>query len=145
MDLETVSKLVVAHSSPEKLKAEKCLTEKASRQRMYHSFKWGMICFILGMASLATTKTLSLDKTYNLGPLFLLFLGMGIMLYGLLSAMRGSAAQGSQVSRRRPHWGASRSGSDQGIDVARIPVSIPSITERTTKLLATEDVAKPRE
>jgi hypothetical protein len=145
MDLETVSKLVVAHSSPEKLKAEKCLTEKASRQRMYHSFKWGMICFILGMASLATTKTLSLDKTYNLGPLFLLFLGMGIMLYGLLSAMRGSAAQGSQVLDAGPTGELHEAEATRELTSPRIPVSIPSITERTTKLLATEDVAKPRE
>ena len=77
MDLETVSKLVAAHSSPETLKLEKSGTDKVSRQRMYQSFKWGLICFILGMAALATTKTLSLDKTFNLGPLLLLFLGMG--------------------------------------------------------------------
>jgi hypothetical protein len=39
---------------------------------MYQSIKWGMICFILGTAALATTKTLGLDKVFNLGPLFLL-------------------------------------------------------------------------
>src|SRR6185436_12458013 len=82
MDLETVSKLVAAHSSPETLKLEKSLSEKATQKRMYQSIKWGMICFILGMAALATTKTLGLDKVFNLGPLFLLFMGMGIMLYG---------------------------------------------------------------
>ena len=92
MDLETVSKLVAAHSSPESLRLEKSLTEKANRQRMYQSLKWGMICFILGMAALATTKTLALDKIFNLGPLFLLFMGMGLMLYSVLLPMRERAS-----------------------------------------------------
>jgi len=34
MDLETVSKLVAAHSSPETLEIEKSLTEKAAGKRM---------------------------------------------------------------------------------------------------------------
>jgi len=145
MDLETVSKLVAAHSSPETLKLEKSLSEKATQKRMYQSIKWGMICFILGMASLATTKTLSLDKTYNLGPLFLLFLGMGIMLYGLLSSMRGSVAQGSQFLDAGPTGELHEAEATRELTSPRMPVYIPSITERTTKLLATEDVAKPRE
>ena len=97
MDLETVSKLVAAHSSPETLKLEKSLTEKANRQRMYQSFKWGLICFILGMAALATTKTLGLDKTFNLGPLLLLFMGMGIMCYGVLAPMRDRASSSRKL------------------------------------------------
>jgi hypothetical protein len=145
MDLETVSKLVVAHSSPEKLKLERSLTEKASRQRMYQSFKWGMICFLLGMASLATVKTLSLDKTAKLGPLFLLFIGMGIMFYGLLSAMRGSTSQSSRVLDAGGTGELHEAGATKELTSARLPVSVPSITERTTQLLATEDVDKPRE
>jgi len=145
MDLENVSKLVVAHSSPEKLKAEKCLTKKSSRERMYQSFKWGVICFLLGMASLATTRTLSLDKTYNLGPLFLVFIGMGIMLYGLLSAMRASASQTSKVLDAGRTGELHEAEATKELPSARVPVSVPSITERTTQLLATEDVGKPRE
>jgi uncharacterized membrane protein YvbJ len=61
MDLETVSKLVAEHSSPETLKVEKALIERANRQRMYQSLKWGMISLILGMALLVTAKTLALD------------------------------------------------------------------------------------
>ena len=147
MDLETVSKLVAAHASPEALKLEKSLSKKASQQRMYQSIKWGMICFILGMASLALTKTLSLDKIFNLGPLFLLFAGMGIMLYGaVLSPMRDNVSS----SRKLPGLGSTselpETETTKELPPARVvPVPVASITERTTQLIATEDAGKPRE
>jgi hypothetical protein len=142
MDLETVSKLVAAHSSPEKLKLEKSLTEKAIRLRMYQSFKWGMICFILGMALLAATKTIGLDKMFNLGPLFLLFLGMGIMLFGALSPMR-HALQSKKVLDPGRTAELHEAGATKELPSARVPVPVASITERTTQLIATEDMSRP--
>ena len=146
MDLETVSKLVAAHSSPETLKLEKSLSEKATQKRMYQSIKWGMICFILGMAALATTKTLGLDKVFNLGPLFLLFMGMGIMLYGaVLFPMRERASS----SRKLPGPGSSSELPETEITkelpAARVSVPVASVTERTTQLIATEKVIRPDE
>jgi hypothetical protein len=146
MDLETVSKLVAAHSSPEALKLEKSLTEKANRQRMYQSFKWGMTCFILGMATLTITKTLGFDKTFNLGPLLLLFVGMGIMFYGgVLAPMRDHASS----SRKLPGLGSSselaETEATKELPAARVPVPVASVTERTTQLIATEKVRPSRE
>jgi len=145
MDLETVSKLVAAHSSPESLRLEKSLTEKANRQRMYQSFKWGMTCFILGMATLATVKTLGFDKTFNLGPLLLLFVGMFIMFYGgVLAPMR---ERGASSSRKLPGPGSTSelpgTENTKELPAARVPVPVASVTERTTQLIATEKV--PRE
>ena len=145
MDLETVSKLVAAHSSPETLKLEKSLTDKANRQRMYQSLKWGMICFILGMAALATTKTLALDKIFNLGPLFLLFMGMGLMLYSVLLPMRDRVSN----SKRLPGLGSTselpETETTKELPAARVPVPVASITERTTQLIASEKIGTPRE
>ena len=145
MDLETVSKLVAAHSSPETLKLEKSLTEKANRQRMYQSFKYGMICFIVGMAALATTKTLSLEKVFNLGPLLLLFVGMGVMFYGVLAPMRERASS----ARKLPGLGATsqlpETETTKELPAARVPVPVASVTERTTQLIATKKVGTPRE
>lgn len=146
MDLETVSKLVAAHSSPETLKLEKSLTDKANRQRMYQSFKWGMTCFILGMATLAATKTLGFDKTFNLGPLLLLFVGMGIMFYGgVLAPMRDHALS----SRRLPAPGSASKLPETEITkelpAAGVPVPVASVTERTTQLIANEKAGTPRE
>jgi hypothetical protein len=145
MDLETVSKLVARHSSPEALKLEKALTEKTTRQRTYQSFKWGMICFIVGMAALAAMKTLALDKVFNLAPLFLLFAGMGIMLYGALTPMRDRATS----SRKLPGLGSTselpEAETTKELPAARVPVPVASVTERTTQLIANEKVATPRE
>ena len=146
MDLETVSKLVAAHSSPESLKLEKSLTEKANRQRMYQSFKWGMTCFILGTAALAATKTLGFDKTFNLGPLLLVFVGMGIMFYGgVLLPMRERVPG----SRKLPGPGSTselpETETTKELPAARIPVPVASVTERTTQLIAVEKMGTPRE
>jgi hypothetical protein len=143
MDMETVSKLVLAHSSPEKVKLETSRSERAIRQRMYRSFKYGMICFIGGMAALAFVKTLGFDKTYNLGPLLLLFAGMGVMVFGLFSAMRDHAS--------KPRKGLDRGRTGELHEVeetkelrsARVPVSVPSVTERTTQLIV-PGIAKGR-
>jgi hypothetical protein len=146
MDLETVSQLVTAHASPETLKREKSLTKKAIQQRMYQSFKWGMIFFILGMASLAATKTLGFDKIFNLGPLFLLFLGMGIMLFGALSPMRDQrASQARKVPDPRLTGELHEAEATKELASARVPVPVPSITERTTQLIANKDLDKSRE
>lgn len=146
MDLETVSNLVIAHSSPEALKREKSLTKKAIQQRMYQSFKWGMIFFIFGMASLATVKTLGFAKVFNLGPLFLLFLGMGIMLFGALSPMRDHhALQARKTLPPKQTGELHEAETTRELPAARVPVSVPSITERTTQLIATEDAGKSRQ
>lgn len=146
MDLETVSQLVTAHASPETLKREKSLTKRAIQRRMYQSFKWAMIIFILGMASLATVKTLGFAKVYNLGPLFLVFLGMGLMLFGALSPMRDRYALQARKVLHPPRTGELHEAeATKALASARVPVSIPSITERTTQLIANEDIVKSRE
>jgi hypothetical protein len=136
MDMETVSKLVLAHSSPEKLKQEKSLTEKARRHRMYRSFKYGFVCFIVGMAALAATRTLGFDKTYNLGPLLLLFAGMGVMFFGALSLKGEGALKSTKVLDPGQTGELYKVEETKELSSARVPASVPSVTERTTQLIA---------
>jgi hypothetical protein len=145
MDLETVSKLVAAHSSPDTLKLEKLVTEKAVRQRMYRSLKFGMMCFILGMAALATTKTLGLDKIYNLGPLFLLFMAMGLMCYAVLAPMRDRASSSKTLPGPGSTSELPETETTRELPAARVPVPVASVTERTTQLIATEKVGTPQD
>ena len=145
MDLETVSKLVARHSSPEALKLEKSHTERASQQRMYQSFKYGMICFVGGMAALAITKTLAFDKIFNLAPLLLLFAGMGIMLYGVLTSMRDRVSSSKRLPGLRPTSELPETETTKELPSARVPVPVASVTERTTQLIATEKVSRPPE
>ena len=145
MDLETVSKLVVEHSSPEALKLEESLTRKNKQQRMYQSLKWGMISLILGMAVLTIVKTLALDKTFNLVGALLLFMAMGLMAYSVLAPM------GERASRSRKLPGSGRTSelseaeTTKALPGAGVPIPAASITERTTQLIATEKVSARRE
>jgi len=146
MDLESVSKLVVAHSSPEALKLEKARGKRAAQERMYQSFKFGLIMFVAGMAGLFITKTLGFPKSYNLIGGLLLFLAMGLMIHGLLAAMRESASR----SRKLPTSAGTTSELPEAeitkaLPSARVPVPVASVTERTTQLISVEKTGTPSE
>jgi hypothetical protein len=145
MDLEAVSRLVARHSSPEALKPEESRTKRASQQRMYQTFKYGMICFVGGMAALAITKTLAFDKIYNLAPLLLLFAGIGIMLYGVVTSMRDRASSSRTLPGLRSTGELPETESTKELPSARVPVPVASVTERTTQLIANEKVGTTRE
>ncbi len=143
--LESVGKLVADHSSPEDLKLEKSQTEKAIQQRMYRSLMWGMISFILGMAVLVVVKTFSLDKTINLIGTLFLFIAMGLMTYGVLSRMRDGPAPSRKLPPPDRINHLPQADTTKQLPSERVPVPLPSVTERTTQLIAADDVAKPRE
>src|SRR6185295_6793008 len=145
MGLETVSKLVAEHSSPEMLKVEKSLSKKASQQRMYNSLKWGMMAFILGMAMIFLVKTLGLGKGFNLVGGFFLFLAMGWMCYAVLSPMRDRSAASRAFPRPRRTEELPQMANTMELPPARVPVPAASITERTTQLIAADDAVKRSE
>ncbi|MGH9873364.1 MAG: zinc ribbon domain-containing protein [Pyrinomonadaceae bacterium] len=144
MDLETVSKLVAEHSSPDRLKLEKSLSEKASQQRMYHSLKWGMICLILGMAVLTVVKTLALDKTFNLAGALLLFMAMGLMCYSVLAPLHERASNSKKLPESDRTGELPETETTKELPPARVPVPVASVTERTTQLIASEKAGTPR-
>ena len=145
MDLETVSKLVAEHASPEALKLEESLTKKHRQQRMYQSLKWGMISLILGMAVLTIVKTLALDKTFNLVGALLLFMAMGLMAYSVIAPLGERAAKSSKLPGAGGTSDLSEAASTKELPAARAPIPVASVTERTTQLIATEKVSAPRE
>jgi hypothetical protein len=145
MGLETVSKLVAEHSSPEMLKVEKSLCKRAIEQRMYTSLKWGMMAFILGMAMLFLVKTIGLGKGFNLIGGSLLFLSMGWMCYAVLSPMRDGSLNSNRFPRRVQPEELPRTDITKELPAARIPVSVASITERTTQLISADVAGKRSE
>jgi len=74
-----------------------------------------------------------------------LFVGMGVMFYGVLAPMRDRASS----SRTLPVPGTTselpQTETTKELPAARVPVPVASVTERTTQLIATEKVAAPRE
>jgi hypothetical protein len=141
-----VSKLVVAHSSPEALKLEKARGKRAGQERMYQSMKFGLTMFILGMAALFTTKTLGFPKSYNLIGGLVLFLGMGLMIQGMFAGMRAGASRSRKLpTSARTTSELPESENTKELPSARVPVPVASITERTTQLIAIEKTRTPSE
>ena len=148
MDLETVSKLVAKHSSPEALQIEKLLAENKRQRKMYQSLKWGMICLILGMALLTIVKTFGLDGKLNIVGALVLFMAMGLMCYSVLTPLREGAPSSRKI------FGTARTAelpkfpeadTTKELPAASVPVPVGSVTERTTQLIANEKIAPPRE
>jgi hypothetical protein len=142
MDLETVSKLVAQHSSPEGLKHEKLLAKGSAQQRVVQSFGLGVGSLILGLALLFVLKTLEVDKTYHLIAAFFLFMGMGVMCYGLFSAARAGAMKPGKLPQPDQQGELTQTEVTKELPSARVPVPVASITERTTQLIANEDAVK---
>ena len=145
MELDAVSKLVVAHSSPEALKLEKMLARKSIQQQVYHSAKWGLSLFILGMAVLFTTKTLGFAKPFNLVGGAIMFMAMGLMCYSLLVPLRHAGSRSRKLPGSGPTGELPEAASTKELPAAREPVPVASVTERTTQLIAVEKMGAPRE
>lgn len=145
MDLETVSKLVVAHSSPELLKLEKVRDKRAGQERMLKSLKFGFSMFILGMAVLFITKTLEFPKPFNLIGGSLLFLAMGLMFYGILTPMRDRGSRSRKLPTSARTSELPEAETTKELPAARVPVPVASVTERTTQLIAIEKTGTPGE
>lgn len=144
MDLEAVSKLVVAHSSPEAPKLEKG-PSKRDQKGMPRPLRFGLNMFILGMAVLFITKALEFPWPFNLVGSLLLFLAMGLMFYRVLTRKR----DGGSRSRMLPGFGRSSELQEPEIakelPSARFPLPVASVTDRTTQLISTEKTGMPRE
>jgi hypothetical protein len=140
--LETISKLVAEHSSPDMLKHEKSLSRKANELRLFNSLKWGMMAFILGMAVLFLVKTIGLGKGFNLIGGALLFISMGWMCYAVLSPMRDPLSRSRKFRALGMTGELPETANTTELAPARVPVPIASITERTTQLISADDTAR---
>ena len=77
--------------------------------------------------------------------LLLLFAAMGLMAYSVIAPMSTRARK----SRKLPEAGRtselSEAETTRELPAARVPLPVPSVTERTTQLIATENARTPHE
>jgi hypothetical protein len=138
-NLEPVSKLIVNNPDADQLKLEKAEREKLALRRMVSWMMWGMLILLIGVVLIVINKQFQLDPLVKLLGTFLTLGGVSVTMYGLLDAMRGG--------KGRPKSGAIDVGShnidtEEGFKAdttreleARLPVPLPSVTERTTQLI----------
>ena len=141
-NLEPVSKLIVNNPHAGQLKLERAEREKLALHRMVSWMMWGMLILLIGVVVIVINKTFNLDPLVKLLGTFITLGGVSVTMYGLLDTMRGG--------KGRPKSGAIDVGinnTDTGEVVkadttreleARLPVPLPSVTERTTQLIGNE-------
>ena len=137
MSLETVGKLVAKHTgSPAAVQAklDKAEAEKALVRSMFNWMIWGMVLVGIGVVMVVVNKNFPIGDWFRFLGSLLGIGGMGVMTAGVLNAAR----RGTLPSRREP---AQLSGSPDTNELPanRLPAELPSVTERTTQLIAVEE------
>lgn len=137
-NLEPVGKLIVNNPAADQLKLEKAEREKLALRRMVSWMMWGMLILLIGVVVIVINKQFNLDPLVKLVGTFLTLGGVSVAMYGLLDTMRGGKARpkpevietGSSNTSEEPV----KADTTRELE-GRLPVPLPSVTERTTQLI----------
>ena len=136
MSLETVGKLVAKHTgSPAAVqtKRDRAEAEKAIVRSMFTWMMWGMLIVGIGVVMVVLNKSFPIGDWFRfLGSLTAIG-GTGVMIGGVFNAIR----RGTLPSRREPDQ-LDESPDTNELPTTRLPAELPSVTERTTQLIAVE-------
>jgi hypothetical protein len=152
MNLLPVGQLVSQHSATpaeKQSKVHKAFCEREMARGMFSWIWWGMVIMGIGVLMLVFAKNLVAFKIYDpelaallrmLSTLVILG-GTGSAMFGVLNSMRkGVALSGA----RRPAE-LSEQVNTKELPTSPMPLSLPSVTERTTQLISPETVSRTDE
>jgi hypothetical protein len=137
MSLETVGKLVAKHigtPAEAQAKLDRAEAEKAIVRSMFNWMIWGMLLVGIGVAMVIINKSFPIGDWFRLMGSLLVIGGMGLTVGGVLSAVR----RGTLPSQRQPDRLAGLPDTNE-LPTNRLPAELPSVTERTTQLIAVEE------
>ena len=119
-------------TSPEDAKLDRARREALIVRQMLRWLAWGIIVLGLGVLMLVVDKSFDVGKAFKFVCTLVMLAGMGIATYGVISAMmRGGAATLKASEPKKDELRAATTRELQG----GAPISIPSVTERTTELI----------
>jgi len=147
-NLEPITKLVVQRPPSEESQLDKHEQEKAITRRMFRIMGWGLLIVLVGVVLVVLTRGFAPDGLENLlGPLGLIFLlgGTAVAGYSIFDAIRESTKPALAKARVTKDGEISQAETTKELLEERIPVPVPSVTERTTRLIASERKAVKRE
>ena len=137
MSLETVGKLVAKHTGTPAIaqaKLDRADAEKAIVRSMFNWMIWGMLLVLIGVIMIVVNKNFPIGNWFRLLSSLLVLGGMGLATGGVLNAVR----RGTLPSRREPDQLDGPPDTNE-LPTNQIPAELPSVTERTTQLIAVED------
>ena len=118
--------------SPEDAKLDRARREALIVRQMFRWLAWGIIVLGLGVLMLVIDKSFDVGKAFKFVCTLVMLAGMGIATYGVISAMmKGGAATLKATESKQDELRAPTTRELEG----RAPISIPSVTERTTELI----------
>jgi hypothetical protein len=137
-NLEPVGKLILNNPDAGQLKLEKAEREKVALRRMVSWMMWGMLILLIGVVVIVINKTFNLDPLVKLIGTFITLGGVSVTMYGLLDTMRGGKGRPKSLTNDV----GIAADSEQSVKAdttreleGRLPVPLPSVTERTTQLI----------
>jgi hypothetical protein len=137
MSLETIGKLVARHTgspSVAQAKLDRAEAEKAVVRNMFNWMIWGMLLVGIGVVMIVVNKSFPIGDWFRLLSSLLVVGGMGVATGGVLNAIR----RGTLPSRRE-HDQLAGSPDTNELPTNSIPAELPSVTERTTQLIAVDE------
>jgi hypothetical protein len=140
-DLGPVGELIRgAKSDGELAKLERAEREAFLVRHMFRWIAWGLIVLGLGAFALVLNKTYDLGKLFRLASTLIVLAGTGMAAYGVISAVTRGA-------RPRMNAGTDKkdelpSATTRELAGNAMPISIPSVTERTTELIGEKNLPK---
>ena len=136
MSLETVGKLVAKHTgSPAAVQAklDKAEAERAVVRSMFNWMIWGMLIVGIGVVMIVINKSFPIGNWFRLLSSLMVLGGMGIATGGVLNAIRRGTLPRSHPAE------LSNPPDTNELPTHPIPAELPSVTERTTQLIAVEE------
>lgn len=122
-----------AEWSPDAVKLSRAEREALVVRRMFRWITWGIIVLGLGVLMLVVDKSFDVGKAFKFVCTLVMLAGIGIATYGVISTMmKGSAAT---LKTSEAEKNELRAPTTRELEGGAVPISIPSVTERTTELL----------
>jgi hypothetical protein len=118
--------------SAEVAKLDKAEREALLVRQMFRWISWGIIVLGLGVLMLVVDKSFDVGKAFKFVCTLVMLAGIGIATYGVISTMmRSGAATLKATESKKDELRAPTTRELEG----GVPISIPSVTERTTELI----------
>lgn len=134
-DLAPIGKLLIQHVDSVEPEIDKRDQEKLIVRRMFKVMGVGLLIVLLGVVLLTAKKGFELDKIAQLMASLFLLVGTAVAGYSIFAAVRQGTAPARKKSTSRDRDQVREAHITKELAEGRIPVPVPSVTERTTQLI----------